>query len=246
MLGVCLAVNTSDVMELAARTLPSVPTRFEYPTTPALEFLRTQPGKFRVASVFNLETDWPTARANLLLPAGLDDPRVYESLVPANPALARGDWNALNVQFMVCPPGNVSPVSDWRLMYHGEVDIYENPHVEARVTFATEPSQSPSAAAQVAIEEYVSGQIRIMADIPAAGRLIVRERHYPGWQAVVDGQSAPIITAQGLWQSVKLSAGTHRVVLRYRPATVRWGAGISAVTVILIVLGVALQGKGNG
>jgi len=88
-----VSLNTADLLECAKRTLPSSPSAFDYPTTPALEFLRQQPGLFRVVSTHHPDEDWPTASPNTLMPYQLDDARVYESLIPANPLLNLQDWS---------------------------------------------------------------------------------------------------------------------------------------------------------
>ena len=106
--------------------------------TPSLKFLQNQPGKFRVASSWNGASELPTARPNLLMLYGLDDPRVSESLVPANPLLEAKDWSALNVRYFVVPPKSAPPSGEWRLAWTGEVDIYENLAVLPRAYFTTE------------------------------------------------------------------------------------------------------------
>lgn len=223
-------LNTADVIEFAQRTFPSAPARFDYPSTPALKFLRAQPGMFRVCSAWDLETQSPTARPNLLMTAGLDDPRVYESLSPTNPILARQDWDELNVRYFVCPPDSVSPVTEGRRVYHGEVDIFENPHAQPRVYFATELNGPATAAAR--IEEYVSGGIRLTVTAPQAGWLVVRERSYPGWRVQVNGKPAVADRAQEFWLAVPVAAGDSEVQWRFQPATVRWGATTSGLALI--------------
>jgi len=219
----CAALNTGDLIEVAWRTLPCVPARFDFPPTPALEFLQRQPGLFRVVSRWDPATETLTARQNMLMVYGLDDPRVYESLFPKNPLLEASDWNALGVRFLIVPPHAVAPAAPWRRVYSGEVDIYENPDAVPRVTFSRKLAPLSEEPAALRVDQYVSGHIVVRADTPQPGWLIVRERLYPGWQAFVNGQRAELQEAQGLWQAVALPGGTARVELFYRPLSVRAG-----------------------
>lgn len=232
---VLLAINSVDLMEFGRRTVPSVPQTFEYPVTPGLEFLQRQEGKFRVASTWNMETEPPTARANLLMLYNLDDPRVYESLFPPNPLLKAQDWSGLNVKYFVVPPGAAPPTGEWRSAWRGEVDIYENPHVEPRLCFTTDLISITAEPTAVEILTYRSGEITAQVDAPRAGWLVVREMHYPGWQAFVNERPANIERASGQWQAVAVAAGRNEVRLVYRPVSVRCGAAVSAGGLVVVV-----------
>jgi uncharacterized membrane protein YfhO len=56
---------------------------------------------------------------------------------------------------------------------------------------------------------------------------VLGEIWYPGWQVTVDGREQPIVRVDGLLRGVYLDPGTHTVVWRYRPASLRWGATIT-------------------
>lgn len=239
----CIVLNTADLLDVSRKALPSVPRRFEYPTTPALEFLRQQPGLFRVVSRWDLQTERPTAPPNMLMIHELADPRVYESLVPKNPLLNAQDWSALNVRFFMVPPNAMPPYGEWRRVYQGEVDIYENTNAAPRVSFTRIPDSAASEPAQILIAEYVSGHVVVAVEAPQAGWLIVRERLYPGWRATVNGQRAELREADGLWQAVAVPAGRSDVALDYRPVTVYWGGVFTVVGLVLVGIMVVRTGK---
>jgi hypothetical protein len=223
--------------------LPSVPSTFDYPLTPSLKFLQSQPGKFRMASSWKSESEPPTARANLLMLYRLDDPRVYDSLVPANPLLKAEDWSALNVRYFVVPPKSAPPQGEWRLAWSGEVDIYENLAVQPRVYFTTALNSANVEATPVEIVSYQSGAITVRADVPTAGWLVVGEHFYPGWQAQLNNGRVEIVQARGLWQAVAVTSGKNELALRYRPPLVEWG-GLISVAGLAIVAGFWLR-KGS-
>ncbi len=78
------------------------------------------------------------------------------------------------------------------------------------------------------------GYIDVTCDAPEAGRLVVKENSWSGWQASVDGQ--PVGLAPERWLAVDLPAERHTVQSRYRPWDVPLGILLS-----LLGLGVAAQ-----
>jgi hypothetical protein len=86
---------------------------------------------------------------------------------------------------------------------------------------------------------------RIALDPPAGGWLVVSEGFAPGWHATVDGQSAPVLRADGGIQAIPLPPGSGEVELVYRPWTVVVGAAV-ALAGLLIALGLAVWRTGMG
>lgn len=228
-----VVVNTVDLVEFAWRTEPSVPRHFEYPPTPALEFLQRQPGRFRVVSFWDSATEWPTARENTLMVYGLDDPRVYDALIPKNPLLDAKDWEALNVRYCVTPPGAASPGTDWQRVFRGEVDVYENPQARPRFYFTDDLQVPTPKEATLSVEKYDSGSILLKIHAPRAGWLVAGERNYPGWRGFVNERETAVLEVAGLWQAVHVEPGTNVVRLLYRPLTVYGGAMISLAALLM-------------
>mgnify|MGYP001212993774 CR=1 FL=1 len=75
------------------------------------------------------------------------------------------------------------------------------------------------------------GPLRVAYDVvaPAACRLVVSEKAYPGWTATVDGVPVEIATANLALRSVPLPAGRHRVEFVYRPLAYRIGLTLTIV-----------------
>jgi uncharacterized membrane protein YfhO len=63
-----------------------------------------------------------------------------------------------------------------------------------------------------------------------------------GWQAAVDGESAPVYRANRLTRGVVLPAGEHRVTFRYRPWPLYLGACISTFTLLAALFGILVEG----
>ncbi len=80
--------------------------------------------------------------------------------------------------------------------------------------------------------------IRTTSATPAI--LSVSLVYYPGWQATVDGQAAPLLRADTALTAIPVPAGDHTVQLVYRPQSYTIGAMISILTLLVIgVLGLA-------
>jgi len=102
---------------------------------------------------------------------------------------------------------------------------------------------NPSEAQRVAgltfhVSRFTPHPARLSYEVttPGPALLILSEPHYPGWQATIDGQSAPIVRADYVLRAVPVPAGEHRVELAFRPLSFRLGATISTLAVLVIGL----------
>ena len=55
----------------------------------------------------------------------------------------------------------------------------------------------------------------------------------PGWRAWIDGHPAEVFEANLFSKGVLVPPGTHRLVLRYLPASFVWGAAVSLISLVL-------------
>ena len=81
---------------------------------------------------------------------------------------------------------------------------------------------------------------RVTVEVASSGGLLVlADAYYPGWRALVDGSDATIYPANAAFRGVPVAPGNHTVEFIYDPATVKTGAAVSALSLILL-LGVTL------
>ena len=95
----------------------------------------------------------------------------------------------------------------------------------------------PGSAGTAQITRFKNNLIEVdcRADRPCL--LFMAEQYYPGWKAEVDGKSVPVLRADGIFRAVPLaSAGSHKVVMVYRPWLVYAGLSIAAVSWPLLFL----------
>lgn len=76
----------------------------------------------------------------------------------------------------------------------------------------------------VRIAEYAENAVRLETSMAADGFVVLLDRDYPGWQARIDGEPAPILRANHLFRAVRVSAGEHRVTFAFRPRSLALGA----------------------
>jgi hypothetical protein len=134
-------------------------------------------------------------------------------------------------------------IPDLRIVHSGDVKIYERASCFGRVVLRM-ANGALSCLRDVGgmITDDQPEFVRIM--LPGtqhAKALILRDTCFPGWVARVDGVEAPIACEEVLFRSVALPAGAREVVFTYQPASLRIGAALSAVgLVIWLVLVAAL------
>lgn len=95
---------------------------------------------------------------------------------------------------------------------------------------------APASGADVQLITYEADTIS--ARVTAAQRVMVVfvEPYYPGWEASIDRQPAPIWQVNHAFRGVVVPAGDHTVTLAYQPGSVRTGLWISGAALAALAL----------
>jgi uncharacterized membrane protein YfhO len=88
---------------------------------------------------------------------------------------------------------------------------------------------------EVKIIKYEENNITMEADNPGNSMLFLSEVYYPEWKAYVDGKETKIYQAFGLFRSIYLPKGKHKIEFRWDPKIFYLGAVTSAVMLIFII-----------
>lgn len=83
--------------------------------------------------------------------------------------------------------------------------------------------EGPPAVVPFTVAHPTGNRVTVEGASPEPGLLVVCEQWDPAWHAWVDGAPARALPAEGLFTGVPLPGGTHRVELRYEPASFRVG-----------------------
>jgi hypothetical protein len=77
--------------------------------------------------------------------------------------------------------------------------------------------------------------LRVVAEAPGDGVLVVNDAEWPGWEATIDGRPAGIQLADGLVRAVRWPAGRHVLEMTYRPRELRVGLAASAAGALALI-----------
>lgn len=80
----------------------------------------------------------------------------------------------------------------------------------------SEPGMSKTKS-EARIVSYQRNSVIIDVEASNSGVLVLHDIHYPGWEALVDGERRPILRANLLFRGVEIPAGKHRVEFHFRP-----------------------------
>jgi hypothetical protein len=79
------------------------------------------------------------------------------------------------------------------------------------------------------------GRFEIETSSDGRQLLVLTSRYHPAWRAVVDGAGEKPIAVYGDFLGLVVEPGTHHVTLEFAPASVRTGAELSALGVLLTI-----------
>ncbi|MEX1223696.1 MAG: YfhO family protein, partial [Pirellulales bacterium] len=78
------------------------------------------------------------------------------------------------------------------------------------------------------------GDVELAVRSQGDALLILTESFHPGWQVRIDGQPGEVLRVYGDFIGVEVPDGASRVELRFRPASLRYGALLSACGLVLL------------
>jgi hypothetical protein len=84
---------------------------------------------------------------------------------------------------------------------------------------------------------------RISLDVTSQGNglLVLSEIAFPGWNATVDNQATPVLTADYILRSVPVPSGSHKVTVTYEPASYRVGLYLTSVACAFFAAALAMK-----
>jgi len=161
------------------------------------------------------------------------DPIQYSVTLPPFPGGdPQADWGfepnaTLMGELSIAQVVSAYPVVDTELeieKVENGLYIYSNPQARPRAWVI--------GGGPVNIRERTPNRLVMVADGP--GTLVTSEIAYPGWEVEIDGSPAPLEAHGGLLRAVQLSAGEHEVEFMFRPGSLRVGALITLLGLIVL------------
>ena len=116
---------------------------------------------------------------------------------------------------------------DGRVFNPGEAVLLEQP---------VEPPLDDDSGPAGVVKPRSATADRIVFEVDAAARrlLFVSQSFHPGWRATVNGTEAVVLRTNGAFQGIIVPAGRSVVELRFEPASLRIGGGISAAALAVL------------
>lgn len=87
--------------------------------------------------------------------------------------------------------------------------------------------------------DYTPEMVRVHVHNRRPSLVTTSDPDYPGWIATVDGRRFPVVRANYAFRAVCAPAGEHVVEFRYVPTSVRFGALVTVVSMVVVVGGLA-------
>jgi uncharacterized membrane protein YfhO len=97
------------------------------------------------------------------------------------------------------------------------------------------PDRDLTASDRATVIRAESDRVEVEVALAGAALLVLRDAHYPGWRARVGPDEREIFAAFGGLRAVALPPGTHRVVFTYEPLSLRLGALVSGVSLLILL-----------
>lgn len=161
---------------------------------------------------------------------------------------AVGGWSPDAYFAKTIAPAQTLEYADFiRYIGSANFDIKEQPIV------LVPEGETPVENAVATIDGRLRGYNWISFDVtvtsPDRAFLVTGENYFPGWRAYIDGEPVNYFKANYLLSGVFVPQGSHGVMLRYEPDSVREGTIITfsgfVLLIIFLVFGIVMHRKGR-
>lgn len=115
--------------------------------------------------------------------------------------------------------------------------------VETPLSLPPPLAMKPGCVGNATITDYHATTVRIRANTPTAGVLVLSDAYYPGWQVTVDGVAQTVFRTDGEFRGVSLGPGNHDIEFFFRPVSLVRGGTITgvALAVALCMIGIGIR-----
>ena len=94
----------------------------------------------------------------------------------------------------------------------------------------------PGPAGTVRVREDTPGRMVLMTRSTTRQFLVISESHHVGWKLEIDGMREDLVRTYGDFMGVLVEPGSHEIVLRFDPDSLRTGGTVSGVSAGLLAL----------
>jgi hypothetical protein len=143
----------------------------------------------------------------------------------------------LNIKYILVPPAYdpFGSSNRYRLLKEDvgrDYRLYENTTVIPRYFFPAQPGSS------VHVVSYTPNEVELDVTAIHDGILESSEVYYPGWAAYVDGKKTDLTVSNGVFRTLSVPSGKHRIRMVYKPIIFVYGGFVSLVTCLGLIVAV--------
>ena len=99
---------------------------------------------------------------------------------------------------------------------------------------ASPPGRTGGSGVPVEVLAASFNEFAVATDVREPSLLVFSDTYYPGWRAFVDGAEVPILRANHAFKAVQVSPGQRTVRFAFDPWSVKVGAGISVLGLLVL------------
>jgi hypothetical protein len=96
--------------------------------------------------------------------------------------------------------------------------------------------QNQSRPVDYTILSYTPNQVRYLIRADQDSLLVFNEVFFPGWRANIDGETKSVSEICGGLRSLNVAAGSHLVVMTFKPNSFYWGLAISITSIAIFIV----------
>lgn len=94
----------------------------------------------------------------------------------------------------------------------------------------------PDSADRITLASYDCNELHYDVETKNGGLAVFSEIYYPEWTATIDGKPLDLVCVDYVLRGAVIPAGKHKVVMEFRPSSVKTTEAISYVAIVLMVL----------
>jgi hypothetical protein len=125
-----------------------------------------------------------------------------------------------------------------RTLRDGLLDFHRVVLLEQEPEAGDRPAPADGEVGDARITQYRDQRVVIRTGAAGPRLLVLTDVYYPGWRVSIDGRPAKLYRGNFAFRAVAVPAGFHTVTFEYRSASVRTGAAVSVVALLLVIAAV--------
>jgi hypothetical protein len=90
----------------------------------------------------------------------------------------------------------------------------------------------PDPSESVSVDAYGPQRVELTARLLSPGLVVLSDAFYPGWDLSIDGKPSEILRTNRAMRGALVPSGCHRLVYRYRPRSLLFGAALSSLGLV--------------